>query len=121
MKSTLTFCFAAVLLSGCAGQVYNEQGEWLDRVSVLPAHPVKHTPEEMQALRAEEQQLHARAEAVRQQMVYEKSRGRRIEQLRELQWIDDGLRPVQRALAGGPMPYRGLPIPDPGNAGGDGG
>src|SRR5207245_1446819 len=98
MKSTLTFCVAAALLSGCAGQGYNDHGEWLDRVSARSARPAQHTPEELLALRAEEERLHARAEAVRQDMAYQKSRETRVEQLRQLQSIDDGLRPVQRAL-----------------------
>ena len=121
MKSTLTFCFAACALAGCAGPEYWDHGEWLDRVSVRPAKVVAHTPEEQRALRAERDEIQARADSVRRQMAVEKSRDRRIDQLRQLEQIGDELRPVEKALQGGPMPYRALPTPQPGDAGGDGG
>jgi hypothetical protein len=121
MKSTLTFCFAAALLCGCAGPEYWDHGEWLDHVSVRPAKVVPHTPEEQQALQVEADQLHAQAEAIRVRMANDKNRDRRIDDLNQLESIGDWQRVVLKAQQGGPMPYRGQPIAPPGDAGGDGG
>jgi hypothetical protein len=121
MKSTLTFCFAGLLLAGCAGPDYWEHGEWLDHVSVRPEHPVQHSAEEQQALQTEADQLRSQAEAIRVKLAAEKRRDVRISQMKQLKDIGDNLRPVERALQGGPMPYPGLPTAQPGDAGGDGG
>jgi hypothetical protein len=118
MKSALTLCFAAVALAGCAGgPEYWDHGEWLDRVSVRPAKVVPHTPAEQQQLSAQADRLRAQGEAVRVQMAFEKSRDHRIDQLKQLEDIGDQLRPVEKALQGGPVPYHGRPTPQPGDAG----
>ena len=121
MKSILSFCFAG-LLAGCAhGPSYWDHGEWLDHVSVRPQHPVQHSVEEQQALQSEADQLRAQAEAIRVKLASEKSRDLRIAQIKQLEEIGDDLRPVEKALQGGPMPYRAMPTPQPGDGGGDGG
>jgi hypothetical protein len=120
MKSILTFCFGGLLLAGCANPDYWDHGEWLDHVSVRPEHPVQHSDQEQQALQSEADQLRAQAEAIRVKLASEKSRDERIAQMKQLKDIGDNLRPVENALQGGPIPYRGLPIPQPGDAGGAG-
>jgi hypothetical protein len=121
MKPILTFCFATALLCGCAGPDYWDHGEWLDHVSVRPEHPVQHSAQEQQALKTEADQLRTQAEAIRVTLAAEKSREQRIAQRKQLKDIGDNLRPVENALEGGPMPYRGLPTAQPGDGGGDGG
>jgi hypothetical protein len=121
MRFALIVCLGVTALAGCAGPEHWDHGEWLDRVSVRPAKPVQHTPEEQQALRAESQELQAQAEALRVKMASEKNRDHRIDQLKQLEQIGDEQRVVDKSLQGGPMPYRGLPIPQPADGGGDGG
>lgn len=120
MKSIPILCLAAVALAGCAGPDYWDHGDWLDHVSVRPEHPVAHSAAERQALMVQSDQLRAQAEAVRVKLAAEKSREQRIAQLKQLRDIGDNLRPVENALQGGPMPYRGLPTAQPIQAGGDG-
>jgi predicted aminopeptidase len=109
MKPVLALCLAAAALCGCSTVSYWDHGEWLDRVSVRPANPVQHTPEEEQALRADQARLRAQADALRQKLASEKNRDQRIGYLRELKDVDDDLHAVEYALQGGPMPRRWLP------------
>jgi hypothetical protein len=109
MKSLWPLCLAATALCGCSTLAYWDHGEWLDRVSVRPANPVQHTPEEMQTLNADAARLRAQGEEIRQKLAVEKSRDRRIDYLRQLKNVDDDLRAVEYALQGGPMPRRWLP------------
>jgi alkylation response protein AidB-like acyl-CoA dehydrogenase len=118
MKSALALCSAAFVLAGCAGGIaYRSHGEWLDHVSTRPAVVEQHTPEQQQALQAEAARLRAEGEALRQQMAMEKSRVRRVGQLGRLEEIGDELRPVEKALLGGPMPPRYKPEPTPASSG----
>jgi hypothetical protein len=118
MNPALPLCFVALALAGCAnGLQYRDHGEWLDRVSVRPSTIVSRTPQEQQQLQAEADGLRTRGETIRVQMASEKSRDRRMTQLRELEAIGDDLRPVQKALQGGPTPHHNAPTPQPGHAG----
>ena len=77
-------CVASFALSGCSTVAYYDHGEWLDRISVRPANPVQHTPEELQALEADRARLRTQAEDLRQKLAAEKSRDQRIRYLRQL-------------------------------------
>jgi hypothetical protein len=109
MKFRWTLPFAVAALSGCSQLAYVEHGEWLDRISVRPAHPVEHTVAEQQALLADRTRLRGQAEELRQRMASEKSRDQRMRYLRELRDVDDDLRAVDYALQGGPLPGRRWP------------
>jgi hypothetical protein len=118
MKSALPFCFAALALAGCAhGPEYWDHGEWLDRVSVRPATVVPHTSQQVQQLQSEADGLRKQGEAIRLQMASEQSRDRRMARLRQLEEVGDELRPVEKALQGGPMPWNSGPTAQPGDAG----
>jgi hypothetical protein len=109
MKFTWLLIPAAVSLCGCSTVGYWGHGEWLDHVSVRPEHPVQHSPEEEQSLRADAARLHREADDIRQKLAMEKSRDERIHYLRQLKDIDDDLRAVEFALQGGPMPRHWVP------------
>ena len=77
----LSAALAVVLaLGGCASSI------------VAPA------PEEVQALRAQADELRARGEAIRVKMASEKNRVQRISYLRELEDVGDELRPIEKVL-----------------------